>query len=513
MIGQSKRWMTLVSAGVALLVVVTTAEASQPGAKPGAGKVVVGVDQDPASLDPSGNMLSFTAFSVANAIYDPLFSVPFGQPPKPALAESVTEAPDRKSWTLKLKPNITFQDGTKFDADAVVFNIERQRKSQLNANAMSILTEVVKVDPLTVKLSVAKPFVPMAYLLSQGRNLGLMVSPAVAGKGALARDPAGAGTGPYVFKEWVPGDHITVVRNPSYWGTPKPRLDQIVYKVVPDENARLAALRAGDLQSMTSVLPETANSAKGAGLSVVVPPFAGYGTVLFNNLRPPLDDVRVRRALALAIDSKTLSTFLKDPNYDQRGFGLWPKNNPWYVAPDKKFTYDPAAAKALIAAYAKDKGPVKFTFLNSSTSTQGSDTVKLIVKNWQDAGVQVTSKQEPDGNAFVLDIVFGSYEAAGFVTGLADDPDATAYSVLHSTSSFNFEKYKSPEMDAALDEGRSNPNPAARKAAYAKVQQIFRRDVPFLIGSPATVRVISNPKLCGIEPSGFFPAKTVGLSC
>ena len=118
-----------------------------------------------------------------------------------------------------------------------------------------------------------------------------------------------------------------------------------------------------------------------------------------------------------------------------------------------------------------------------------------------------------DFNALVLSVVFGQYEAAGFIAGLTDDPDPTAYPVLHSSSSFNFEKYKNREMDAALDEGRTNPDPAARKLAYAKVQDLFRRDIPFLIGSPATVRVISVKKLCGIEPSGFFPAQTAGYSC
>ena len=323
----------------------------------------------------------------------------------------------------------------------------------------------------------------------------------------------GAGTGPYVFKEWVQGDHITVVRNPDYWGTPKPRLDQITFKIVPDENGRLAALRAGDIQSMTSVLPESAIQARAAGLSVVVPPFAGYGTVLLNNSKPPLDDVRVRTALALAIDTKTLAAFLKDPNYGKGGLGLWPKGNPWYVPPDKDLSYDPAAAKALIALYAKEKGPVKFTFTNSSASSQGTDAARLIVKDWKAAGVDVQLKLEPDANSLVLAVVFGGYDAVGFVTGLADDPDATSYGVLYSTSSFNFEKYKNPEMDTALDQGRSNPDPAARKAAYATVQRLFRRDVPFLIGSPSTVRVISSPKLCGVAPTGFFPAKTVGLSC
>ena len=306
------------------------------------------------------------------------------------------------------------------------------------------------------------------------------------------------------------GDHLTVLRNAKYWGARKPKLDEIRFKVIPDENARLAALRAGDIQSMTSVVPENATKAASAGLSVVVPPFAGYGIVLFNNSKAPFDDVRVRRAAALALDSKSLAAFLKDPNYDKAGLGLWPKGNPWYAAPEQSFGYDLAAAKKLVAAYEKEVGPIKFTYLSGGNSVQGTDTARLIAKFWKDAGMDVELSLVTDANSLVLAVVFGTYDAAGFVAGLAADPDPTAYPVLHSSSSFNFSKYKSPAMDAALDEGRSNPNPAARKVAYAKVQQLFRRDVPFLIGSPATVRVISDKKLCGIEPSGFFPAQTAG---
>ena len=478
------------------------------------GKIVVGVDLDPAELDPAGNMLSFTAVSVSNAIYDPLFVVPFGGKPIPTLAESITEAPDRLSWTLKVRSGVKFQDGTKLDAAAVAFNLARQKASQLNGNAMTPIKEIAASGPMTVKLTLEKPDVAIPYLLSRSGQIGVMVSPAiVTNKADFKRNPAGAGTGPYLFKEWVPGDHLTVVRNPKYWGTPKPRLDEITFKVIPDETARLAALRAGDIQSMTSALPETAIDAKAAGLAVVVPPFAGYGTVLLNNAVAPFNDVRLRQAAALAVDGDVLAAFLKDPNYAKRGFGLWPTDSPWYVAPEKPFTFDLAAAKALVEAYVKEKGPAKFTYLSGNSSQTATDTAKLLVKFWKAAGFDVDLQSVPDGNQIVLAVVFGGYTAAGFVTGLAADPDPTSFPVLYSTSTFNFEKYKNPEMDAALDEGRSSSDLAVRKAAYAKVQQIFRRDVPFLVGSPATIRVISSPKLCGIEPSGFFPAKTAGYSC
>ena len=139
------------------------------------------------------------------------------------------------------------------------------------------------------------------------------------------------------------------------------------------------------------------------------------------------------------------------------------------------------------------------------------DSTRLAAKYWSDAGMAVKIVEVPDFNTLVGAMVTGQFDAAISGVGLAKDPDATAYPVLYSTSPTNFSKYKSSDMDAALDEGRTSSDPKVRKAAYARVQEVFRRDVPYLVLSPVTTHVLSTKNVCGIDQSGGFPSRTAGI--
>ena len=446
------------------------------------------------------------------AIYDELIDTPNGKGPQPALAESFAEAPDRKSWTLKIRDGVTFHDGTKLNADAVKFNLERQRKSRVNAALMALIKNIEVTDPMTIKLSLDKPYAGLPYLLSGG--VGIMVSPkAVQEKGdKFNREPSDSGTGPYILKEWTPGDHATVVRNPNYWGNPKPRLDQITFRYIFDESARYAALQAGDVQSITTLSTSTTERATKDGFQVFDPPYAGSAVWLLNNSKPPFDDIRIRRAALLAIDDDALQSLFNNPKAaDSRGFGLWPKDNSWHL-PGRQPAYDKAEARRLVLNYMNDTGKqAAFTFTSLSTSGPLVDAARLLVKNWQDAGFDAKLQLLPDANPLVVALLSGQYEAAISLVGLEKDPDATASPVLSSTSQLNFARYKSAEMDAALEEGRVAADPAARKAAYDRVQTIFRRDLPFIVFNPGSGRTIATNKVCGLDAEGPFPSKTVGF--
>lgn len=475
------------------------------------GRISVGETGEAPGLDPAAVFVPITAAGVVNAIYDTLMDVPYGKAPVPQLASALVEQPDRKSWTLTIRSGVRFHDGTALTAEAVKVNLERQRRSPLNGPTMALITSIDVTGPLTLRLTLGKPFGSMPYLL--GSTAGIMVSPkAIKEKAAtLNRGPSDAGTGPYILKEWVSGDRTVVVRNPKYWGSPKPRLDQITFRVVPDEAARYGALRAGDLQVDATVFPNIVDQARKDGYAVVDPPIAGSAATLFNNAKAPFDDVRIRRAAALAIDRRAISTLFNDPNVDKAGNGLWPIGNPWYTAGEES-TFDQAEARRLVDAYTKDTGrAVAFTYMTAALGGTVTDSARLQVKYWQDAGMDVKLQVLPDANALVINVATGQYQAAGWLVGLESDPDATAYPVLSSTSPVNFSKYKSAEMDALLEAGRAAGDVATRKPIYADVQRLFRKDVPFLVGSPGTLHFVIDPKVCGVGDTGPFTAKTVGL--
>ena len=472
---------------------------------------MVGTNGDFPGLDPAAVAVDVTNSGIGSAIYEELVDGSIGAAPKPGLASAYTEAPDRKSWTLTIRDGVTFHDGTKLDATAVKLNLERQRKSPVNALSMALIKSIDVVDPLTVRLILDKPYSAMPYLLAG--NAGIMISPKAIAEHSdiLNRAPTDAGTGPYVLKDWVPGDHLTVVRNPNYWGAPKPRLDQIMFRPILDEGARYAALQAGDVQSIVTNLPATTARARKDGFNVVDPPTAGYLVIYFNNTKPPLNDVRIRRAAALAINQQLLSTTFDIPS-ENAGFSLWPSGDPWYSAAGDIPTFDKNAAHRLVNDSIRDTGlDASFTLLLANGGATSVDYARLVAKFWQDAGIDVKVNLVAEPTQVIGAVATGQYEAAVFLVGLAKDPDPTAYPVLSSASPLNFSRYKNPEMDAALETGRTSGDPVVRKAAYAKVQELFRRDVPFIIGQPGSSHVISTKAVCGITGATVFTSQTAGL--
>jgi peptide/nickel transport system substrate-binding protein len=363
-----------------------------------------------------------------------------------------------------------------------------------------------------VRISLSQPWVALPSVLAGIQ--GIMASPrAIAAEGSgFARKPVG--TGPYVFSEWVADDRIVVVRNPSYWGEPKPALDRITFKLIPDEGARFAALRAGDVDAITSLLPETARKAEGDDrLAVVRPPLAGQTAIYLNNGTPPFDDARARRAALLAIDLDAFSQAFGGQGYAEYAWGAFPKDSPWYAAPAQPLRYDPDEARRLVAAYEADTGQrLSFTYRTVASSQTLSDSGRALVKAWQDVGMDATAKPEPDTNTLVLSMVFRQYQAAGLVAVYAFDPDTTVYDLYHSGRTLNLSGYSSAEMDALLETGRTSSDAAVRKDTYDKVQQLARADVPLIHLSFGTIFVIAERKVTGVEPSGYFPAKTVGLA-
>ena len=306
------------------------------------GVVTVGLDSEPPTLDPAANSLSLANGSVYAAIYETLFSItPEDGTPQPLLADALTESADRMSWTLTLKDGITFHDGTPFDAAAVKFNLERQKASPYNGSVLIPLTAIDVVDPLTATLTLSEPWTALPSVLTG--VIGLMVSPtAAADTAAYQRNPVG--TGPYQFVEWVPTDKVVTERYDGYWGDPAP-LDQLVFKFVAVEAARVAAFEGGELDAYTTIVDSTAEAARDDGAQVVAPPPTGYGYSYINLTKPPFDDVRVRQALQLAVDRDAIAAAYQGQGYADFANSPFVKDSEWWAPPETELRYDPDEAK------------------------------------------------------------------------------------------------------------------------------------------------------------------------
>jgi peptide/nickel transport system substrate-binding protein len=307
--------------------------------------IVVGMQLEPPHLDPTAG----AAAAIDEVVYANVFEgltrfAPDGTI-RPALAESWEIAPDDLSWVFHLRPNVTFHDGTPMTAEDVVFSFDRaMAEGSTNAQKQLFdgINEVTAIDDVTVEIGLDVPKGSLLTNLAWGD--AVIVSPATAD----TNKQTPVGTGPFKFGQWVQGDRIELVKNPDYWGEPA-KLDKVTFKFISDPTAAFAAMMAGDIDAFP-VFPAPENLAQFEAdprFAVIVGSTEGETILAMNNARPPFDDIRVREAVAHAIDRQAI--------IDGAMFGYgtpigshFAPHNPAYEDLTALSAYDPEKAKALL---------------------------------------------------------------------------------------------------------------------------------------------------------------------
>ena len=266
--------------------------------------IVVGMQLEPPILDPTAG----AAAAIDEVTYANVFEglTRFGPDGAilPALAESWEAAPDGLSWVFHLRDGVTFHDGTPFTAEDVVFSFDRAvAEGSLNAQKglFAGINEVTAIDDVTLEIGLDAPKASLLTNLAWGD--AVIVSPATAD--GNAQNPVG--TGPFAFSNWVQGDRIELVRRDDYWGE-APALEKITFKFISDPTAAFAAMMAGDIDVFPNY-PAPENLAQFEAdprFQVLVGSTEGETILAINNARPPFDDLRVRQAIAHAIDRKAI---------------------------------------------------------------------------------------------------------------------------------------------------------------------------------------------------------------
>ncbi len=269
------------------------------------------------------------------------------------LAESWDTSPDGKEWTFHLKSGVKFHDGTPCDAEAVAWNILTVRDTGASAYLYSAVKDVVAVDPITVKLILEYPFPNLLFNISN--VFGSIVSPtAYEEYGDAFGTKAAVGSGPYIFVEWVKGDHITLKRNPDYiWGPSwlsnqgPAYFETAIYKVVPEAVTRVMLLQAGEVD-IEYYVPPTSEPVLRADpdVEVMITPSKRLVYMGMNIATPPFDDIKVRRAMNYMVDKASIVESVL------QGIG---QPAATYFAPmvepqvDNPYDYDPNRARELLA--------------------------------------------------------------------------------------------------------------------------------------------------------------------
>jgi len=476
------------------------------------GMLRVGLIVDVATLDPhlSGSKVDRQVY---HNLFDPLFILDEKLQIQPNLAESY-QNPDPKTLVLKLRQGVKFHDGTDFNADAVKQNFERMAtdpKSVRKGEVANIASADV-VDPLTVKLNLKQP--DSTLLAGLTDRAGMMISPTALKKLGpdLERNPAGAGTGPFEFVEWVKDDHLLLKRNQSYWSKDAPYLDQIRYRPLPDDTVKLQSLQTGEIDAMDYLAPRNVSVAKADSTLVVVdvPSLAAFWYML-NTTRPPFDNKALRQAVMYAIDNEAIVK------------GVWlnvgvPANGPispssWaYDDTIKPIKRDLDKAKAKLAEGGMPNG---FTFSfntdNTPLSIQEGEVVKAQLA---DAGITM-NVNVIDGARLLAEGNGKTFQASSYAWSGRPDPDGNTFQFFHTTpgTSLNWSGFSNAQADEILEQTRQVADHAERKKLYSQLIQILREEAPavFII-HPIEPKAFS-PKVQGYPaiPDGMMRFKNVWL--
>jgi peptide/nickel transport system substrate-binding protein len=472
----------------------TTALAQQPPLK----TVTIARAAEAPSLDPHQATAAPSVYVYAN-IFDTLVEQDRDLSLKPSLAES-WEQVSPTTWRFKLRRGVTFHDGTPFNAQAVKFTFDRVLNEKTPARGLSMagpISGAKVIDDYTVEISTTKPYGPFLHSMSEAFVFGIVSPAAVAKYGAdFGRNPVG--TGPFSFKSWEQNKQIVLTRNDKYWGD-KPKIDQIVFRVIPEASAQLIALGTGEVSGIVSpdgnILPRLR-----ADKDVTVYDVPGIRMLFvgLNTQRPVFEDVRVRKAFNHAINRKAIAEqVLRGTAIPAKGY--LPEKVFGY-ADVGSYGYDPDAAKRLLTEAGwkpgtdgklqKNGQPLTVNFWGYTGRDPSSRLIGEVVQSdlqkigvtvnlriWEYAQLNTGIWQEhPKAGAAATD--YDMFMLGwGTITG---DADFTFYGTLSDMSipplglNGTFWAPK-PYMDL-LEKARFSTDPAVRRTAYRSAQEMLHEN-------------------------------------
>lgn len=506
---------------LAAIVLIAVAACARSSAPNGAGaELRLAINAEPRSLLPLLAQ-SIQDNEIMRLIYDPLIACDAAGRPVPALAAVVPTranggiARDGLTVTYHLRHGVRWHDGVAFtsaDVAASFRAVMDARSVVMTRHGYDVVARVDTPDAYTVRFHLKRPFAPFVGTVFAESDAPFYVAPAHLLRGALAQSSLNAapvGTGPFRAVRWARGDRLELAANADYWQG-SPVLARIVLRFMSDENTQVVGLRSGDLDGVIGLSANAAATARGiAHLRIVRSPLNAYWGVMMNNgAGHATADVRVRRALAMAIDAASFRAnvthgFYAPPIADLPAV-LWAADRTLRPIP-----HDVAAARALLAS--AGYGPAHPLALDlamiSSSQTHRVEAVAL-QGELKALGVDVRVHpylpnvyDSPPSQGGMLSR--GRYDLAfyGWYAGMDPDDSGQFMCDQRPPAGYDHSFYCNAEMDAAQRAALASYDEPTRKRAYARVEALLLRDVPItFLGSPVAISALRD----GV--GGFAPS-------
>ena len=479
----------------ALVALVVFAAACAPAHRvdlgQGSGNLIAAIGGEPDQLDPHKTS-SYFSFEVLENVFDTLVQPDANLEMGPGLAERWEVSPDQRTWTFHLRDGVTFHDGTPFTSDDVVYSYRRIIDEKLaNVDKFSAVTDVIAPDPATVVIRLAQPTPNLLTNLGGFKGMAIVQRKNVE-SGQIATHPVG--TGPFSFASQRSGDSIVLTANPNYWGG-APKVPGVTFQFISEPSTALSALQAGELDWTDMIPPQRVEQLRGDdSIRLAVTPSNDYWYLALNEARPPWNDVRVRRAIAFAIDRESIVQATSYGTAAANQLAI-PEGNPWYERYDG-YRLDLDEAKRLLAE--AGAAPKTLDLLVTSEYPETVTAAQVIADNLAPLGITVGIRtvdmatwldEQNNGNFDML--------MMGWLGNI--DPDDFYYAQHHTDGSSNAQKYSNPDVDLLLDAGRRETNPDARREDYAGAARIIADEVSYLYLYNPSVLQAWTPALTGYD--------------
>jgi len=492
--------------------------------------LVVGRPNDAISLDPARPTDNESAEVIAQ-VYETLVRYQPGLAEvQPGLAVAWTTDESGTEWTFALREGVRFHDGTPLDAAAVVFSFERQRDpahpyhtGRFNywENAFKNILSVDATGPMTVRFRIANRYAP--FLANMTMFPVSIVSPAAVAQWGDEFPDHPIGTGPYQLERWDHGDRVVLRRFPDYWG-PRPGIDRLVFEVIPDARQRLIDIESGALDLAVAILPEELQFVDlHPGLTLYRPPTNNVTYLAMNCDHPPFDDVRVRRAVNLAIN-KTPIVRLAYQGLAVVADGPLPPTQWGHVDSPEMSRYAPGEARTLLAVVAAEGkfDPDRVYTLYAPATPRpylpNPDRVARIIRaNLEAVGVHTTVVAQPF-ELHLADTEAGKHDLAlaGWV-GDNGDPDNYLYLMFDKNNTVpglarNIAFYRDDEVSELLRQAQRVEDRRAREALYGQVQRRLAADAPWVPLAHSQVAIAAREDVVGVVVNTSGHVVYTGLS-
>ncbi|MGE7983994.1 ABC transporter substrate-binding protein [Solibacillus sp. NPDC093137] len=474
--------------------------------------LVFGRGADSVSLDP-GIVTDGESFKVTQNLFETLLN--FGEQDttiNPGLAKEWEVSEDGLTYTFQLQEGVKFHDGTDFNAEAVIKNINRWKggkeedfyyfNSMFKAEGEDIIKDVTAEGDYTVVFTLSRPQAPFLKNLAMS-PFGIGSPTAFEAAGDKFGDNP-VGTGPFKFTEWKRNDSITIEKFEDYWQEGFPKLDKVIFRSIPDNSARLNELMAGNIDLADGINPSDGKTVEGdSTLQLIERPSMNIGYLGLTNTRAPFDNKLVRQAVNYAIDKQAIVDAFFEGRAEVAANPM-PSSISGYNDAISPYPYDPEKAKSLLAEAGYDGKEIELWAMPVPRPymPDGAKVAEVIQKNLEDVGIPskivtfewatyLEKAKNGEADAFMLGWTGDNGDADNFIYTLLDKDNI---------GSNNYAYYTNEEVHELLIQAQSETDENVRNELYKKAQEIIHDDAPWVPLAHSTPLLAAKAGVNGFLP-------------